>query len=119
MSKKYLKAVNQSGAGVIASKIKIADNFVTRLVGLLNRKNINDDEGLLIIPSNSIHSFGMRFDFDAVFLDKNNKVVHLIEKMKPCRVSPLVKNSKKVLELAPGVIGTANINIGDVLNFED
>ncbi len=119
MSKKYLKALIPQDNRVIASKIKIADNFVTRLVGLLNRKSLDSDEGLLIIPSNSIHSFGMRFDFDAVFLDKNNKVVHLIEKMKPCRLSPLVKKSKSVLELAPGIISAVNIKIGDVLSFEN
>jgi uncharacterized protein len=119
MPKKYKKAVNQSNGSVIAHKIQIADNFVSRLVGLLNRKNIDKDEGLLIVPSKSIHSFGMQFDFDAVFLDKNNKVVYLIEKMKPFKVSPLVKNSKSVLELAAGVISLTNIKVGDVLDFQN
>jgi len=119
MKTKFKKAVNNTNNSVIAHNIKIADNFVTRLVGLLNRKSLDKEEGLLILPSTSIHSFGMRFDFDAVFLDKNNKVLYLIEKMKPCRVSPFVKNVHSVLELAGGVISSANIKIGDLLSFED
>ena len=69
------RVVNTSKSTVLADKAEIANSFVKRLVGLLNRKSLGQGEALILSPSNSIHSFFMHFTFDAVFVDKNNKVI--------------------------------------------
>ena len=112
-----MKVINTSNQKLIADKIKIANNPITRTIGLLNKSKLNKGEGLLIVPCNGIHSFGMRFNFDAVFLGKDNKVQHLIKDMRPWRVSSIIKGAYKVLELPSGTIDDSKIDINDILEF--
>ena len=92
---------------------RVADNALTRLVGLLRDDHLDPGDGLWIVPCNSIHSFAMRFLFDAVFLDRKLRVVHLICEMKPWRASKLVFSAHSVLELPAGAISTSGTQIGD------
>ena len=61
-------------------KIKIANNFFKRFLGLMGKKKLPGGEGLLIAPCKSIHMCFMRFSIDAIFIDKNFviKKFHLI-----------------------------------------
>ena len=92
---------------------RVADTFSTRLVGLLRDKALAQGDGLWIMHCNSIHSIGMKFDFDAIFLDKNLRVVHLMSEMKPWRLSRMVFSAHSVLELPAGVILQTATEIGD------
>ncbi len=112
-----MEVINKTKNIQIANNIKLANNVFTRLVGLLNKSCLAEDEGLLIQSCRSIHSFGMRFNFDAVFLDKNNKVKHIIKNMKPWRFSNIVFSADKILELAAGVVDKTKIEINDILEF--
>jgi uncharacterized membrane protein (UPF0127 family) len=114
-----MKAINKTKDILIADSIKIANNPLTRGVGLLLHSHLTENEGLLISPCRSIHSVFMRFKFDAVFLDKENIVLHLIKEMKPFRISKHIWKSAKVLELASGVIEKKQIECGDRLFFTD
>jgi uncharacterized membrane protein (UPF0127 family) len=55
----------------------------------------------------------MRFVFDAIFLDKNLKVVHLVREMKPWRISKMVFSAQSVLELPAGLIFQTATALGD------
>ena len=100
----------------IVKGVRRADNPLARLVGLMGKAHLAEQEGLWILPCSSIHSCFMRFEFDAVFIDKNNTVVHLIERMKPWRISALIiPKSHSVIELAGGVIAHHQLKIGDRL----
>jgi uncharacterized membrane protein (UPF0127 family) len=92
---------------------RIADSFYTRLVGLLRDRTLEYGDGLWIKHCNSIHSIGMRFVFDAIFLDKNLKVVHLVREMKPWRISKMVFSAQSVLELPAGLIFQTATALGD------
>ncbi|MBW2700015.1 MAG: DUF192 domain-containing protein [Deltaproteobacteria bacterium] len=85
--------------------------------GLLGRDGLDDGEALYITPCTSIHSFFMRFVFDAVFLDKQNRVLHCIHRMKPWRLSRLVPSAAGVLELPAGKLEATGTRVGDVLEF--
>lgn len=102
---------------IISNNVKKADNFIKRLLGLLLKSSLGEDEGLLFEECNSIHSIGMRFHFDAVYLDKDNKVVCLKQNIKPNRILPIVFKAKKVLEFRAGFIKDKEIVIGDSLSF--
>ena len=108
-----LTAINVTRDVRLAECGRIADNFYTRLVGLLRDKTLEYGDGLWIKPCNSIHSIGMRFVFDAVFLDKNLKVVHLVREMKPWRISKMVFSAHSVLELPAGLISQTATMLGD------
>ncbi len=93
---------------------RVAKTFYTRLVGLLNDKHpLEYGGGMWLVPCNSIHSLGMRFKFDAVFLDKDLRVVHLVREMKPWRISKMVFSAHSVLELPAGLIFQTATELGD------
>ena len=111
-----VKVVNSSTGMEISAEVEIADTFMSRFLGLMPRKSLGDEEGLLLDPCNSIHMFFMSFPIDAVFLDKDNKAVFILENFKPWKISPFVKNAKTTLELPAGRC-KGRINVGDTVKF--
>lgn len=96
--------------------VKIADNIARRTVGLLFKKELNQ-EALILYPCNSIHMFFMKFPIDVVFLSKEKEIVRCIEHLKPWKVSPFVKESYYVLELPLGTINFYNLRKGLKMNI--
>jgi len=115
---KSLTARNATRGINLTEQGRVADNAWTRLVGLLRDDHLDPGDGLWIVPCNSIHSFAMKFLFDAVFLDKKLRVVHLISSMKPWRASRMVFSAHSVLELPPGVILSSGTQLGDQLEMK-
>lgn len=101
---------------LIASNIKVADSFFNRLVGLLGRKSIDVNDGLLLINCSSIHCLFMKFTIDAVYLSKDMKVLYK-ETIKPWKIGKIVKNCAHVLELSEGA--AKDILIGDYIALID
>jgi uncharacterized membrane protein (UPF0127 family) len=101
---------------IIIKDVKKADTFMSRLIGLLNKKSIGYDEGLILMRCSSIHCFFMKFTIDAVYLSKDMKVLY-IETVKPWKVGKMVKNCAHVLELAEGA--AKNISVGDIIVFSE
>ncbi|MEL7655751.1 MAG: DUF192 domain-containing protein [Bacillota bacterium] len=93
-------------------EIKVADNFFKKLVGLLGRKNMRQNEGLLLKNCSSIHCFFMRFPIDVVYLSKD-MIVIFIETVAPWRVGRLIRGTKHILELDQG--GANHLRVGDRL----
>ena len=79
----------------------VADNPLTRLRGLLGRKPLREQEGLLLKPTNAVHTWFMRDAIDAVFLDRDFTVLHVAADLRPWRFSGR-RGSRAVLELAAG-----------------
>ncbi len=98
---------------------RIADNPATRVKGLLKDTHLKPGDGLWIVPCSSIHSIGMQFNFDAVFLDRQLRVIHLITNMKPWQFSyqflPLCGIG--VLELPAFTIQATQTELKDQLEF--
>lgn len=112
-----MRIIKEIDKQVVVENLKTADNIITRLIGLLNKSSLNDGEGLLIKPCRSIHSIGMKFVFDAVFLDKDNKVVYIIHEMHPMRISPIVSEAVSVLEIPAAAAKRTCLAIGDKLEI--
>ncbi len=98
---------------------KIADSFGSRGIGLLNRKSLAADEGLIIIPNNSVHCFFMRFTIDVIFASKEQVIVGMYPRMKPWRVSKIYGKAHYTIELPEGTIERTNTQIGDKLEWRD
>ena len=97
----------------MACRLEVADNLFARMKGLLGKKALADGEGLLIRPCKGIHTFGMKFPIDAVFLDGNNRVIAVTRNILPNRMTRVFFNAVSVLELPPGTIEATATNIGD------
>ena len=104
---------------VLATQAKLASSYVARFLGLMGRKGIDDGGGLLLTRSASIHSFFMRFRFDAVFLDGDGRVVKVVHRMRPWWIALGGRGAKDVLELPAGVAGRTQTVRGDLLVFDD
>ena len=102
----------------LAARAKLASSFVDRFFGLMGRKRVEDGGGLLLLRSASIHSFFMRFRFDAVFLDKEGRVVKIVPSMRQWWIAFGGRGAKDVLELAAGVAAETGTQPGDLLAFE-
>ena len=102
----------------VAEKIEIADGFFSRLRGLLKREELEEGEGLLLSPYNQIHTIGMKFDIDALFISKSGEIIYLKENMEPGNVSKRVAHSHRVLELRSGSISYNDIKNGDRIAFD-
>lgn len=98
---------------MIAEKAEMADNFYKRLIGLTDRSVLAESEALILTPCNSIHTFGMKFMIDVVFLDSELKICHFISNMKKYRISAIMLSAKYVVELHAGLIDRLNIQMGD------
>lgn len=99
---------------VIAADVNIADSFSTRFWGLLGKKSLGDEEGLLLMRCSSIHCFFMKIPIDAVYLSKNMNVLGT-ETLNPWSVGRHFKGTANVLELKAG---RARVSLGDVLKIQ-
>ncbi len=96
---------------MVAEQVELADTPRTRRIGLLKHTGLRADEGMWIYPSQAIHTFGMRFPIDVVFLDRRRRVKRVF------RLTRFVWGARSVLELAPGSIERSRIEVGDELDF--
>ena len=117
LSRVRIKVVNQTRDKVLASHADVATSFASRLVGLMGRRALAFGDGLHIAPCNSIHTFLMKIPIDAVFLDKQLKVVKVCGAMVPWRISSLVWGADSVLELPAGTCFASGTLEGDQLVF--
>lgn len=92
-------------------RIRHARRFWQRAIGLLGRRALAADEALLIRPCSSIHTFGMRFAIDVVFLDRAGVVLALHPALPPWRTARC-RGAQAVLELAAGGAARAGICCG-------
>ena len=107
--------VNRTRAdAVVCSSAEVADNAWKRLRGLLGRASLPEGEGMLFRGESSIHSAFMRFRFDAVFMDRELRVVGLAEHIPPWRMRA-ARGARNILELAAGEISRTGLAIGDQL----
>ena len=112
-----MPAFNLTRKTWLATTIRKADNFITRLVGLLRRNSLGPEEALWLIPSKGVHTIGMKFPIDIIFLDGNNTVIDTICDMMPYRISRVHLRAHSVLELPRGVINKSTTARGDRLEI--
>lgn len=104
---------------IIGDNIEIADNFFTRLRGLMFRKELTENQGLLIYPCNSIHMFCMNFPLDILFVNKQDEIIDYLENFEINKVSKIYPSSKYVVELPAGTIKNKNIKKNQKILLEN
>jgi uncharacterized protein len=106
---------NKTRETFVATKATVADSYFSRLVGLLGKTKrwAQLGEGLWIVPSRGVHTIGMLFPIDLVFLSGEKEVVHVEEYVRPFRISRVSLKAKSVLELPPHTIYRSGTQVGD------
>lgn len=109
------RIVNETRGTVVAEDVRVADGLWSRFWGLMGRKRLPEDSGLLLKPSSSIHTAFMRFPIDVVFLDRDLRVVKVVPEMKPFRVAVAFRGAHSALELNAGAAAKAQVEAEDRL----
>lgn len=81
--------------------VRVAERGWDRTRGLLGRPPLAACEGLLIMRCSSVHTVGMRYPIDVVFLDRHGGIARVVENLRPMRMAMCLR-AASVLELAAG-----------------
>jgi hypothetical protein len=100
---------NETRGVVLAARPEVARGALARARGLAGRRCLRPDEALVLAPCASIHSFGMRFSIDALFLDGDGTCLAVARGLRPGRVGPLVPGARAVVELRAGAAGPTEV----------
>jgi len=93
-------------------------NVFERMRGLLARPALLATQGLWIEPCPSVHTFGMRYPIDVVFMDNSGGVKKIAHNLKPLRLSSC-HGARNTLELSSGCAQKMGILEGMKLYFKD
>jgi len=99
-------------------RVLVANSFLSRLIGLLNRSSLEPSEGMFFHKAPAIHTIGMRFPIDIIFLDASRRVTKVLQQVKPNRILPYIK-SRYTIELAAGQSEEKRIQPGETLRWEE
>lgn len=110
------KLKNATKKTVISVKVSVAENFLSRLIGLMFKHNMDSEEALIFYNAPSIHTFFMNFPIDVVFLDREMEVIRLCAAVKPWQIVSCF-NSAVTIELPPGKIAATSLEVGDRLQL--
>jgi len=112
-------AWNRTRQAYLATDLEVAQTHWSRLRGLMLKQaaDFRPGQGLWILPSRGVHTLAMRFPIDVVYLDKDQRVVHLEQHLKPWRVAPVRLQAASVLELPQDTLGPSGTMVGDELEI--
>jgi uncharacterized membrane protein (UPF0127 family) len=109
--------VDAANGRVVVPRLELALDSATRRKGLLGRDGLEEGAGLMIAPSNSVHTFFMRFAIDIVFLNRSGRVLKIRHRV-PARRVAISATAHAVLELPAGAATAAGIGVGDTLALQ-
>ncbi|MDQ1354558.1 MAG: uncharacterized protein QG657_4867 [Acidobacteriota bacterium] len=112
--------------GSVEFTVEIADTIEKQMVGLMYRKTIPDDFGMLFVNAEEdYHSMWMKntlVHLDLIFLNKSRQVVDMYINVPPCEKDPCESYPSRVramyvLELRGNRAKELNLKIGDTIFF--
>lgn len=102
----------------IAHEVRIACSLASRLLGLARERSLPTRGGLLLSAALGVHTLGMRFAIDVVFLSRQMRVLGVVSVVPPWRVLLAPRGTGRVLELAAGQIAATGLKIGTFILVE-
>lgn len=117
MSKKTMRIVNRTRRTLVGDDVRLVDTWVGRLRGYLGSDRPRRGQGILLFPCRAVHTFGMRFPLDVIFLDPEGRVLEVTANLSPGTRSGPVKEAQYVLEVPPGTIEDTQTRVGDEMSW--
>ncbi len=113
------EAFNRTRQTHLATALAVADTHWTRLRGLLGitASDFRNGNGLWIVPCHGVHTLGMGFPIDVVYLDGAYTVVHIEPDLRPWRLAPVRLEAESVLELPCRAIVETGTAVGDRIDI--
>ena len=114
-----MPVINYSKRTWLVSKVNKAHDFLSRIVGWIGRSKMDPEAALWVNPCWGIHTFGMNFPVDVVFLEKDHRVVAITQNLPVNRFSPLVFRAQSVLVLPAHSISKSRTMMGDFIEITE
>jgi hypothetical protein len=113
------QAFNQTRQAYLATALAVADTHWTRLRGLLGLRSsdFRNGSGLWIVPCHGVHTLGMGFPIDVVYLDRSMTVIHIQSDLQPWRFAPIRTQATSVLELPSRIAAETKTAVGDKIEI--
>lgn len=110
---------NKTRETFVGTEVTVANSYLRRLVGLVGKTTrwAQGGRGLWILPCHGVHTLGMLFPIDLLFLNKEKQVVRIEEHVRPFRVSSVSLKAHSVLELPAHTIYRTGTQEGDSLEI--
>lgn len=107
-----LLTLRREDGRIVCERVRVADTMLRRMRGLLFRRSVKSDEGVVLRPSFSIHTAFMQFPIDVVFLDQDLRVLRIAASVPPFRTASC-RGSREVVELRAGECERRGLRVGD------
>lgn len=117
--RKTAYAFNVTRQSFLATQLRVARSHQQRLIGLIGTpaSRFQSGAGLWIVPCHGVHTIGMRYPIDVIYLDSNRHVLRIDHAVQPWRFTPVLVEAATVLELpAHTVWGTGTV-VGDEIEI--
>jgi len=113
------EVVNRTRRTTLATALSVADTHWTRLRGLLGLgpDDFRNGYGLWILPCHGVHTLGMGFTIDVVYLDPTLTVVHVEHALRPWRFAAVRMQAVSVLELPCNTAAETKTQVGDKIEI--
>ncbi|MGH9773586.1 MAG: DUF192 domain-containing protein [Candidatus Acidiferrales bacterium] len=110
---------NRTRESFIATELTVANTYIRRLVGLLGKGKrwSRPGRGMWINPSHGVHTIGMTFPLDLIFLNQDKQVVSVEEHVRPFRFSIVSLKAASVLELPAHTVFRTGTQVGDLVEI--
>jgi len=109
--------LNASTGTIVATRIDRLTGFFQRAIGLLVRSSVQRDEGVWLSSSHAIHTLGMRYAIDVLFVDREGCVLRICRNVRPNRLSLSCRKANAVVELGGGALNQIDVLVGDRLEL--
>jgi uncharacterized membrane protein (UPF0127 family) len=103
---------------VLVPTLEVAVDSTSRKKGLLGRECLPEGVGLLIAPTNAVHTFFMRVAIDIVFVARDGRVVKVRRAVPAWRMAA-AWGGYAVVELAAGGADLAGFKLGDRVSVRE
>jgi uncharacterized membrane protein (UPF0127 family) len=113
--KKTYCVFNKARESFLSLNVTMANTHLSRLRGLLGKLRLKADEGVWVVPSRGIHTIGVLFAIDLIYLDAEHQVIHMAESFSSFGIAPFRSKSESVLELPTRTISSSQTQLGDQL----
>ena len=113
------QAFNHTRQSYLATALAVADTHWTRLRGLLGLRSsdFRSGSGLWIVPCHGVHTLGMGFPIDVIYLDRSMTVIHVQSDLRPWRFAPVRTQAASVLELPCRTAAATRTAVGDKIEI--
>jgi len=103
---------------VFLGEVAIADSFSTRLRGLLGSRDLPCFKGILLKPCKQVHTIGMRYTISVWYVNRELKIIKIIDALPPNTISPYLRESHFIIEFPSTWAHITESQEGDKLEMQ-